>query len=123
MGKFPLIAALAALTASAGTAQAQLSETQFQSEVLNRLERIELLLSRGAVAAPPPQQQPQESRREAGQRGDVSAATNLRCGFSGADCVAQANVYCRRLTYRQGVPSRIETRGDVTFLVRVTCVD
>lgn len=104
-------------------AAAQSGDARFQREVLERLDRIERLLSRGAAEMPPPALPPQQEPRPAGGRPDIGTQTNLRCGFAGADCVAQATAYCRRAGYGHGVPSRIETRGELAFLVQVTCVD
>lgn len=121
------ISALAAigLAVSAGAAAAQSGDARFQREVLERLDRIERLLMRqGSVAAPQPvPQMPPAGPPPAGARPDIGTETNLRCGFAGADCVAQATAYCRRAGYGHGVPSRIETRGELAFLVRVTCVE
>ncbi len=114
------------LAAWSATAAAQSSDARFQREVLERLERIERLLSpAGAAAAPQPAPSTYDAPapRVAGTPLGASTATNLRCGPAGADCVAQAAAYCRRAGYGHGVPSRIETRGQIAFLVNVTCVE
>ncbi len=127
MRKVAMLAAIG-LAASAGAAAAQSSDARFQREVLERLDRIERLLVRqgqgqGPVTTPEPVQPASALPVPAGARPDMGTETNLRCGFAGADCVAQAAAYCRRAGYGHGVPSRIETRGELAFLVRVTCVE
>jgi hypothetical protein len=102
-----------------GTMPAQ-AQSDFEREVLRRLERLErrmddLERANGgeqrreaprAYADPPPQRQ------------EVVAAVSLLCG---ANCGMAAQSYCRQTGFRNGVAITIEKRGAFDHVTRARC--
>ena len=90
------------------------AQSDFESEVLRRLERLERrmdALERG--------DRRRDSRSESqGQRNEVVAAVSLLCG---ANCGMAAQSYCRQTGFRNGVAITIEKRGMFDHVTRARC--
>ena len=113
-----LMVAGAMVLALAGAMPAD-AQTDFETEVLRRLERLERRmdeLERGGgrrnsrnIFSPP--QAPPPSN-------EVVAATSQLCG---ANCGMAAQTYCRGAGYRNGVAINIEKRGPFEYVTRARC--
>jgi hypothetical protein len=100
-----------------GTAPAG-AQSDFESEVLRRLERLERRideLERGGARqssnrrpffAPPP------------AREETIAAVSLLCG---ANCGMAAQFYCKNTGFANGVPVQIEKRNGFDHVTRARC--
>lgn len=110
IGSAMILAVAATMPASA--------QSDFESEVLRRLERLERRveeLERGGGR----RQSSDYSRRDSdGQRNEVVAAVSLLCG---ANCGMAAQSYCRSTGFRNGVALNIEKRGAFDHVTRARC--
>lgn len=100
------------------------AQTDFEREVLRRLERVERRLD----------DLERDQRRDRGdrrrddsdysrgpaenQRNEVVAAVSLLCG---ANCGMAAQNYCRQTGFRNGVAITIEKRGAFDHVTRARC--
>jgi hypothetical protein len=105
------------ILALAGTMPAS-AQTDFESEVLRRLERLERRMD---------DLERRDGRRDRGdssrsaaepQRNEVVATVSLLCG---ANCGMAAQIYCRNTGFRNGVAVTIEKKGAFDHVTRARC--
>jgi hypothetical protein len=114
MGGAMILAVAGAMPASA--------QSDFEREVLRRLERLERRmddLERRADRRDDRRSDRDYSRSDNdGQRNEVVAAANQLCGGS---CGMAAQTYCRSIGFRNGVAITIEKRGLFDHVTRARC--
>jgi hypothetical protein len=101
-----------------GTMPAQ-AESDFDREVLRRLERLERRmddLERDQRRSG--ERGPSRVSSEPPQRREMVAAVSLLCG---ANCGMAAQPYCRQTGFRNGVAITIEKKGAFDHVTRARC--
>jgi len=104
------------------TMPAGAQNSDFEQEVLRRIERLERRIDdlerenrRGDARG---YRSRDEGQRNGGQRTEVTAAVSLLCG---ADCGMAARSYCQRTGFGNGVAITIEKKGMFDHVTRARC--